>query len=276
MSNFKDISYDEIFNKIMEVLFANPGKTLTKREVYNKTLDNFDSSTYYIDPDFKMRFMAVLESLPIKIQNILITSNHITYDLVLSDSKENDQVINVNNDDTLFVASDNVLPSNNTLSLYLVDNDLYDHFYKNIYHDLIKGNNVNQINKIISVKGVEPFLINLDIQNKSPIEYVQSLEVNNLFLKNIYLKNKELTDSNNQLIKKNNVLESKLGDIYNLSFYDLFSIKIIKFIEINKNDINFVFYILFLFLLLFLNEKSLKLFIFFILTFNLTNYIFKF
>ena len=99
LQRLENISYDDIENKLMLILLANPNRTYTKSELYNILLENLESNTQYVHPQFKFKYMVVLNQLPsnhdVKVTDELVTSG-LDIDYSELKNKENDKLITIN------------------------------------------------------------------------------------------------------------------------------------------------------------------------------------
>ena len=77
LNTLANTSFEDIENKVMLTLLGNPDKTYTKSELYNIILDKFDTSSQFIDSQFKFKYMIVLNQLPSK-HDIKVTDNLVT------------------------------------------------------------------------------------------------------------------------------------------------------------------------------------------------------
>lgn len=254
MSNLENINYDEIENKIMMVLVQNQGKLVDYKLLFSKVIDRFNrTNTLSIHTSFKYKFLLVIKQLVSKYDDIeLIKIDNISY-LRFNETK----ISNVNEDYSNKIlepeyqteVSEPELPHESSLASYIVDNDLFDHFYINgdttIYHDLVSGNNYIQINKLL----VENKMI-IHIKDKysqTPLDYIKNQEVSNIFIKDLYKKINNLESKNKELT----LILAKINKQLDVTLFELILRKIIRII---KNNLN-IFSSLFLVTILILYTK---------------------
>jgi hypothetical protein len=240
------IQYDDIESKVMLILLASPNRIFTKSELYNEIINKFDPSSYYIDPNFKFRYMIVLDCLPSK-YDVKVTNNLIT-------SSENEC------DDPEIIDNSTIeLPSMEDVSEFIVDNDLLEMSNHELAYNLIRGNKVAAVEKVLN--NDESFFTISNVNNKTPLRFINTQQMTNLFLDKLFMKILELEIQNGRLnleIKNINKNIEIKNDINNLSFYEFFINKINLLLNYYKNDIEFVFLISFLVLLLSSDPKYLQ------------------
>lgn len=258
MNNSGFINYDEIENKVMLVLMSNTDKIYTKSELYSILIDKLDINSYCIDPQFKLRYMTVLNQLSSK-YDVKVTNN-----LVSSGNENNIETYDINNLESN-VYNNISLPSMEEVSEFIVENNMQTQAgHDDLVSDLIKGNKTLMVEKLL--QGSDHILF----FNKSytPFREIKSQQMTNLFLEKLYEKVINLEKENLELFEEIN----KINDLNNISFYKLFCIKLNLFLLKYNNDINFILIASGLFILLFLNPKFLKLTTFLILIFNIIDY----
>jgi len=248
LQRLENISYDDIENKLMLILLANPDITYTKSELYNILLENLESTTQYVHPQFKFKYMVVLNQLPsnhdVKVTDDLVTSG---LDIDYSELKNKE---NVNVD----------LPNMEELSEFIVENNLLKTTnFNGVPFDLVRNNKLSLVEKMFEEEHMVYFR-KTNTENKTPIRYINSQQMTNLFLEKLYLKVIELE-------KENLEMYGEILKLENVSFYKFFNRKIQNYILKNNIDIVNISSITLSILLLMLNEKSLKLLIFLNLVF---------
>ena len=259
MSNLGFINYDEIENKVMLVLMGNADKVYTKSELYSLLVDKIDITSCYIDPQFKLRYMTVLNQLPSK-YDVKVTNN-------LVSSRNENSVENYEIRESALL--NNVsLPSMEEVSEFIVENNMQKQAgYDNLTSDLIKGNKILMVEKLLSGNDHVLFF-KKDKENNTPLMKINSQQMTNVFLEKLYEKIITLEKENLELFEEVN----KLDDLNKISFYQLFCKKINLFIIKYNSDINFVLLTSILVFLLFLNPKFLQLTTFIVLLFNIVDY----
>jgi hypothetical protein len=265
MNNTMNINYDEIESNIMIILMADENKIYTKSELYNNLIDKMNINYLLIDQQFKLRYMTVLNQLPSK-YDIKITNN------LISSANE----INFENYENKELIFDTVLPSMEEVSEFIVKNDMQDQAgYENLASDLIRGNKILMVEKLLNSSN------NLFFLKNNSLRKINNQDMTNLFLENLYEKvinlKKENIELNNKIIELNNKI-LKLDN--NISFYQLFCNKIKLLIIKYNNDINFILVIGLTLFMLFINPlwlhiTSLLTLFLYIINYNITKFILK-
>jgi len=259
MNNLGFINYDEIESKVMIVLMTNAEKVYTKSELYSLLLDKFDVNSYCIDPQFKLRYMTVLNQLPSK-YDVKVTNN-----LVSSSNETNIQNYDIRESSVYNHVS---LPSMEEVSEFIVENNMQKQAgYDDLTSDLIKGNKMLMVEKLL--QGNDHILFfKKDKENHTPLMKINSQQMTNLFLEKLYEKIITLEKENLELFEEIN----KINDFNKISFYQLFCKKLNLLIIKYNSDINFILITSVLLILLFSNPKFLQLTTFLVLVFNIVDY----
>jgi hypothetical protein len=205
--------------------------------------------------------MTVLNQLPskydVKVSNNLVSSG-IESENIINNKETNNNIKETNNI---------TLPSMEEVSEFIVENNLQSQAaYDLIASDLIKGNKIKMVEKLLKSSDYILFIKKQDIK---PLREIKTQEMTNIFLETLFDKIINLEKENLELFDELN----KLNDLNKISFYELFCKKINLFIIKHNNDINFIILSLTLLLLLFSNQKTLKIAIFFVLIFSSIDYI---
>ncbi len=202
-NTLENISFEDIENKLMLTLLRYPDKTFTKTELYNLLLENFDISNKFIHPDFKFKYMIVLNQLPSK------------YDVKMKDS-----LITCSSEINPMVSELKVphiqLPTMENVSEFIVENKLLKLIdLNNIPFDLVNGNKVLSVEKLFDE---EPFLYfkKKNTENKTALRYINSQEMTNLFLEKLYLKMLNQEKENLELHDKIQKLEERTKEKFEL------------------------------------------------------------
>ena len=220
LNTLENVSYDEIENKVMLTLLANPEKTYTKSELYNIVLDKLESTTQFVHPQFKFKYMIVLNQLPSK-HDIKVTDNLVTSgsEVVHTEIKEKESVD---------------LPNMEELSEFIVENNLLKTTnFNGVPFDLVRNNKVLLVERMFEEEHMVYFR-KTNTENRTPMRYINSQQMTNLFLEKIYLKVIQLEKENLELCEEIRKIEEKNK---NISFYELFTRKIQNYILKNNNDI---------------------------------------
>jgi hypothetical protein len=227
MTDFNNITHDEINSKIMIILCANEGIVFDQYNLYSKVLDKISSSNF-VPTTFKYKFMLVLRNLMTINNNVKLIKENDVYNVVYN----SDVVIPINtNYDSSWV---NI----NDFNTYIVDSNLDSEFnHKDIesgntlYHDVFSSNCYDTIKKVIKTHYVD-----YEIKNnfdKTPIECINDIKVATLVI----------SDLNSRI----NLLEMRLEKLELTDFFDEYSIydflklKFAKFIKNNFCNLVIIF-----------------------------------
>lgn len=236
MSEFDDIEYIE--KSLLQKVLENPTKKHDKNELFYYFFEIFTNGiTQHLEPsivlqkkvDFKYKFAIALQNLVLN-KKLYVTNKYITTEYVTDDSNHIDET----------------LPNLTEVSKYIVENNLLETYnFKNIPFDLVNSNNVNLVKKLLDNEPLIYFRkTNLD--NVTPIQYINSYKMSNLFLEKIYLKVNKLELDNleihDELSKTDDEIQKLKAPLYD---------------EITKDLIKDLILGL-LFILLSLTEQSIK------------------
>lgn len=231
-SSLKTVNYDDIENKIMMVLLANTNKVYRKSELYNIVIDKFDKTTFYVDPQFKYKYMIVLNQLPSK-YDVTINDNLISSNSDLPEDNLNQEF-----------SSDNILPSKEDLSEYIIENDLHKNksiYYDELVFDLIKGNKLQMVDKLLTKSDYSEYFNKKNIDNKTAIKYINSQQMTNIFLDKLNEEIAKLKINNLELENKLDNLKTEMmkNDINNFTISQFIGRKIKSAIKFYSTDIEF-------------------------------------
>lgn len=223
-----NITLDEIEVKLVTILINNQDQLLSGQYLYNLILDKFNYKSEAICPNFKIKYFIVLRSLDsnkeikvIKQNNIykVVYSNNLdnyTFDTCTKESKtfnrEYHSIIYKPNEIAEYI--DQYMPEKFTQSKTSLLHDrtksepsisyVDTENGNTIYHDLVKGGSCQIIKKLLDNK-----TMNIDITNNNdntPLDYINDITVARLFIKDLYLQNKQL---NEQLNEQNDILDEQ-------------------------------------------------------------------
>ncbi len=245
LNPLENVSFEDIENKVMLTLLANPDKTYTKSELYNIVLDKLEASSGAVNPHFKYKYMIILNQLPSK-HDVKVTEN-----LVTSGS----EVLNTEFKETTSVN----LPSMEEVSEFIVENDLLKTTnFNGVPFDLVRNNKIVLVEKLLIDEPLVYFK-KFNTENKTPLNYINSQKMTNLFLERIYLKVLEQEKENLEFYETIRKLEEKYE---NTSISELVSRKVQNFMFKNSDDISSIGYILVGIGLLMVNMNTIKLLLF--------------
>jgi hypothetical protein len=232
MSNLNDISIDKIETDIMSVLYTNMDSTFTQYSLFNKLVsDKYDFSntnTNSIHPNFKSKFLLIIRNLMSKYDDIKITKDGTTYNIVcLSDKNANTSKFSSPQNSSTENKSNNVELNENDISTmydYIYDNHLNefinwaDPFDGNsVFHELVLTKNIKQIERLINENQFNYTITNN--HNQTPVDLINSPQIARIMtlglIKNLNLVKENLNkekDNVNTLVndfnKKMNMYES--------------------------------------------------------------------
>jgi len=213
MTDLSNITLEQIENKLMIILINKKDQLLIDKYLYNQLLDKFDYNNGFICPNFKNKFFMVLQSLDSN-KDIKIIKNNDVYRAVYSenlDSYTKDTPVNEFNYQNQFTGSsfidlkydpltftEYLVSQNSDLSTLSTYRDLENG--NTIYHDLIKHGSYEIIQKMLNTES-----INIDVKNDfnlTPIDYLNDIRIARLFIKDLYLKNKQVNSKLDNLVEK--------------------------------------------------------------------------
>ena len=236
------------------LLYSNIDITLTHYSLFNKLikdkydLPNITSSS--IHPDFKSKYLLVIKNLMSKYDDVKITKENDTYNIVCLSSQDVKPVIAFDHhNDT---SSLNYIELNNndvsTMYDYIYENDLIEYINypdpfdgNSIFHELVINNNIKQIDKLINDNTFNYTIINN--HNQTPIDLINSTITAKILtmgiIKNLNNTKEKLYQEKvniNKLIKNLNYykyyhqsVEYKIKIINDTDFLDFISIKTKKY-----------------------------------------------
>jgi hypothetical protein len=227
MTDFNNITHDEINTKIMIILCANEGVVFDQYKLYSNVLDKI-STANFVPTTFKYKFMLVLRNLMTINNNVKLIKENDVYNVVYN----SDVVIPINtNYDSSWV---NI----NEFNTYIVDSNLDSEFnHKDIesgntlYHEVFSSNSYDTIKKVIRTHYVD-----YNVKNnfdKTPIECINDIKVASLVI----------SDLNSRI----NLLETRLEKLElkdfldEYSIYDFLKLKFTRFIRDNIYNLIILF-----------------------------------
>ena len=254
MTDLIDTSIDNIETNIMSILYSNIDIKFSQFSLFNKLLnDKYDiSSSNFIHPNFKAKYLLVLRNLMSKYDDIVITKENKNYYILCASDKEKadkcaEYVLNMNDMNDIEI----------NVSKYIVDNDIEKEFKyvdpydgNTIYHDLVLSNNVDTIEKMIKDDIFNYFVFNK--KNKTPLELSNNPLMTNIIVMGIYNKILKENERYNNISSQFNYSlskEARVKTIENSSIIDIIKIKLKQNYNILKSL--FLLYILYNFYLRF-------------------------
>jgi hypothetical protein len=228
MTTLDNVTYDDIYNKIMLVLVANEGKIYDQYRLYSLILDKFSGNeSGFVPPEFKYKFFITLRQLMLKDDNIKVIKENNIYQVIYNAPKDI-QPENVKYSPEWINGSElNNFIINNKVDLSYQDPESGN----TIYHDVLSENNCDNVKKLL-----ETSTINYNIKNnynKTPIECIRDVQVATIIINDL---NKKLDKFNERLV----LLENK-NEIADCSVMNFISVKFYHFLDKNWNYIYFVF-----------------------------------
>lgn len=253
MSNFNNISIDDIETNVMSILYANIDKVFTQYTLFNVLIQyKYDfKDTNFIHSDFKSKFLLVIKNLMSKYDDIKITRENMTYNIVcLSNSNIKFDELNKILDNNKSTTS-NIKLDENDISImydYIFDNGLTEYINlsdpfdgNSIYHELVLSNNIKQINKLIE-DGLFNYTI-INNHNQTPIDLIKSPQMAKIITQQLIKK----LNSNEEILKRKEIVldvfarnnndmkiyyesdEYKNKIIFDTYLYDFITVKINKY-----------------------------------------------
>ena len=217
MLNMSNIEWETIERNVMLILVKNSGQVFTMSELYTKVLDKIlPNPNSYVDSEYKYKYILVVKQLPSMYTDITVKKINNKY------------FISYDNPKIEFIEQTNEisLPNDEDISSYIIKNNLNNYYYSTIYHDLIKGNNYKEVDKLLLENKID-VTIN-DEFSKVSIDYINDIKMTNVFIKHLYKKVDDLEKKVNDLEKKILEKEKKeLKDKENACYNWLFFIVIV-------------------------------------------------
>jgi hypothetical protein len=259
MSNLYDVTIDEIETAIMSVLFANMGERYTQFTLFEELLKNkFDSHGNSIHPNFKSKFLLVLDNLRSKYDDIEITKKDKIYFIKCKSDDDKETQLSEQSEPIVQTYKNELsskLEGDHILLKKSDEADMYDYICENnlkyvdpfdgntIFHKLIEFNNIRQTTKLINKNE-----FNFEIKNylnESPVDLINSYEMSNLIVMglikklSLLVKDHEQEKLNIKMILNDNISyyssEKYLNEtIMDTSVFEFISIKTQKYHFIAK------------------------------------------
>lgn len=231
MSDLINVTHDELNNKIMIILCANEGTIFDQYTLYSKVIDKF-TSTSFIPPSFKYKFMLVLRNLMNTNNDVKIIKKNNVYNVVYNPPN------NIELKDSYY---DNMWLNTHDFNGYIIDSDLHSEFgYKDIesgdtlYHNILGGNDCITVKRLINSNSID-----YNVKNnfdKTPIECINNIKVASIVISDLNLRI-------NNLESRIKNLETK--DYFeDCSIYNFLKLKLNRFIKKNTILIFLVFLVI--------------------------------
>jgi len=196
----------------MIILINKQDQLLSDKYLYNALLDKLDYKNGFICPNFKNKFFMVLQSLDSN-KDIKVIKINDTYRAVYSNNLEsytkNTSVFDFDYKNEFTQNYFDIKYDPLSFTEYFVSQDsTFSNLSKykdlengnSIYHDLVKLGSYEIIQKMF-----ESGSMNIDIKNDlnlTPLDYVNDIRIARLFIKDLYLKNKQVNSKFDDLIIK--------------------------------------------------------------------------
>lgn len=245
MTTLDNVTFDDIYNKIMLVLVANEGISYDQYNLYSAVLDKFTrNESGFVPPEFKYKFFITIRQLMSKDDNIRVMKENNVYQVVYNAPKDAKFK-------TDFIKYSPEWIDGSQLNNFIINNKL-DLNYQDpesgntIYHDVLSENNYENVKKLLETNN-----INYNIKNnynKTPIECIKDVQIATIIINDL---NKKL----NQFEEKLTKTEERLSKIENKN--EIADCSIINFLRVktyyalNRNwDTIFVFIVVIIFYLM--------------------------
>ena len=211
MSSLSDVTFDDIYSKIMIVLMANEGQVYDQYKLYSLVLDKFtrNESSGFVSPEFKYKFLIVMRQLMSKDDSIKVFKTNNIYQVIYNAPPETELK------PSCILYKDSWI-NNWELSGYIINNNI-DFKYQDmesgntIYHDVLSENNCENVKKLLENKQID-FTIKNNY-NKTPLECINDIKVAAIIINDLH---KKLTDLEEKIIKLERKNESFEMKIYKL------------------------------------------------------------
>lgn len=177
MSYLDNVTFDEIYNKIMIILLANEGVLFNQYRLYSLVLDKFikinEQETNFVPNEFKHKYLITLRQLAIKDTNITVTKKNNIYQVIYGNLP----------DDNIEIKTVTCLPqwiNESEFNKFIINNNI-DLNYQDpesgntIYHNMLNGNDSDNVKQLLKTHK-----INYNVKNhndKTPIECITNLGV---------------------------------------------------------------------------------------------------
>lgn len=221
MSILNNVSFEDIYNKVMLILIANESTLYDQYKLYSLVIDKFNVNKQdFIPPEFKCKFLITIRQLMSKDENVKVIKTNGVYQVIYNAPSD----INLKN---VYYSSDWIDESN--LNSFIIDNKIELNYQdpesgNTISHNLLKTTDFENIKKLLEMSDLKLDIKNND--NKTPIECINNIHVASIIIDNLYKKIEKLEEKVEELV----VVSKK---IYNLSFYDLIKLKVLLCIDRN-------------------------------------------
>jgi hypothetical protein len=218
MTILDNVTFDDIYNKIMLVLVANEGILYNQYKLYSLILNKFTrNETYFVPPEFKYKFFVTLRQLMLKDDNIKVFKENNIYQVIYNGSKEvKPEFVNYS-PEWIDKSQLNKFIINNNIDLNYQDPESGN----TIYHDILSENNYENVKKLLETNNVNYNIKNN--YNKTPIDCIKDIQIATVIINDLSNKINQFDEKLNQFEEKLKILENK-NEIVDCS--------IIKFIQI--------------------------------------------
>jgi len=208
MTTLEQVTFDDIYNKIMLILIANEGTLYDQYKLYSLVLDKFSKNDCnYVPPEFKYKFFIVIRQLSLNNDNIRVFKENNIYQVIYNapvDIKPN--VVNYYSE----------WIDGPELNNFIIDNNIDLNFQdpesgNTIYHEVLSENNCENVKKIL-----ETNTMNYNIKNnynKTPIECIKNIKVATLIINDLNNKLNKLEEKVNNISKYIGIFDEKVNKI---------------------------------------------------------------
>jgi len=243
MSTLENVTYDDIFNKIMLILVANEGKLYDQYKLYSLVIDKITKNEVIcVPPDFKYKFFITLRQLMLKDDNIKVMKENNIYQVIYNAPKDI-KLDNINyNPEWIDKSALNNFIINNTTE---VDINYKDPESGNtIYHEVLSEHNSENVKKLIDtlpLSSKENTFYNIkNNYNKTPIECIKDVQVSIIIINDLNKRINEFDNKFKILENRLKILENK-NEIADCSIINFINIKFYHFLKNNWANISFIF-----------------------------------
>ena len=237
MSTLENVTYDDIFNKIMLILVANEGTLYDQYKLYSLVIDKITKNEVIgVPPDFKYKFFITLRQLMLKDDNVKVMKENNIYQVIYNAPKDI-KLENINYNPEWI--------NNSELNSYIINNKTeVDINYKDpesgntIYHEVLSEHNSENVKKLIETNNT--FYNVTNNYNKTPIECIKDVQVAIVIINDLNKRINNFENKSQLLENRLKILENK-NEIADCSIINFINIKFYCFLKNNWANISFMF-----------------------------------
>jgi len=233
MTTLDNVTYDDIYNKIMLVLVANECIIYDQYNLYSSVLDKFTrNESGFVPPEFKYKFFITLRQLMLKDDNVKVIKENNVYQVVYNAPKDS------NVKPGLIKYSPEWIDGSQ-LNKFIINNKI-DLDYKDpesgntIYHDVLGENNSDNVKKLLETNNIDYNVKNNN--NKTPIECIKDVQIATIIINDLNKKLNQFEEKLSKTEERLSKIENK-NEIADCSIINFIQVKLFHFITRNWNSI---------------------------------------